>query len=120
MSDKTNGSTIEHKRERIGLSLAPDVMDILNKCGQSLMLKRGATALQLKEWCEDKRPTRTEIIEQAVREWRQARLPKVADLPGSDPREDASVFDPPSSATREKQQSSAAFRGSFPKPEKKG
>lgn len=66
MNNNTNGHT---KRVRIGLTLAPDVAEILEQRGQSLALGRGATALQLKEWCEDKRPTRTEIIERAVREW---------------------------------------------------
>lgn len=105
MDNKTNGATVERKRERIGLSLAPDVIDILNQRGRgketACFSCRGTrtkiggdahgTAVIVCPMCngsgiqDDKRPTRTEIIEEAVREWRQARLPKAADLLGSDP-----------------------------------
>ena len=45
-------------RGRIGLTLAPDVMDILDEHGRTVDAAP-----------DDKRPTRTEIIEDAVRQW---------------------------------------------------
>lgn len=94
MNDRANGATVERKRERIGLSLASDVADILWKHGRdskaTSCFKCGMRPVDhIGEeghlFATDPRPTRTEIIEEAVREWRQARLPKATDLLGSDP-----------------------------------
>lgn len=54
------------KRGRIGLTLAPDVMDILDEHGRSIDSAP-----------DDPRLTRTQIIEIAVRQWAAARaVPK--------------------------------------------
>lgn len=80
------------KRVRIGLTLAPDVAIILNKYGRS---DTDLYRCSCGEWhrpnripcgqTEPLRPTRTQIIEEAVREWRERRLPTAAQLLGSDP-----------------------------------
>lgn len=54
---------------RIGLSLDEDVMGILNRYGRAERPGADATAEQIQAYVADKRPTRTEIIEDAVRLW---------------------------------------------------
>lgn len=80
-------------KRRIGLSLDTDVLAILNKYGRC-EFKEGVSHAADCETCGElysherhsrKRPTRTEITEEAIREWQQRRLPKAADILGSDP-----------------------------------
>lgn len=60
------------KRVRIGLTLAPDVADILNKHGRS------------DDKPGDDRPTRTQIIEEAVRAWAEEKeLPTLSEMRGA-------------------------------------
>lgn len=74
-------SSPNRKRGRIGLTLAPDVMDILNENGHCTYEYDPAAIADGTLRCKNcdkalmdgihnkERPTRTEIIEVAVREW---------------------------------------------------
>jgi hypothetical protein len=88
---------VNRKRERIGLSLAPDVMDILNEHGRSEALavcpacrrsvipgivSGGAKCLECNGTglFTPTRPTRTEIIEQAILIWDELKKQGLFDL----------------------------------------